>query len=99
MGDWREKAERFKRPAMSDTASAITPEVVEQHGLSPEEYERVLNAEPEWTTWKKRTGFKAGEVQHTIDYIFVSPEIDVGRVLLPPDQVTRASTNQTKPNL
>mgnify|MGYP002832486550 CR=1 FL=1 len=29
---------------MSDTAPAITPEVVEQHGLSPEEYERVLSA-------------------------------------------------------
>ena len=28
----------------SRTESAITPEVVEQHGLSPEEYERVLHA-------------------------------------------------------
>ncbi|GAB5347688.1 phosphoribosylformylglycinamidine synthase subunit PurL [Alteriqipengyuania sp. 357] len=29
---------------MATNASQITPEVVEQHGLSPEEYERVLNA-------------------------------------------------------
>ena len=29
---------------MSTTESAITPEVVEQHGLSPEEYQRVLHA-------------------------------------------------------
>ena len=29
---------------MATVESAITPEVVEQHGLSPEEYERVLNA-------------------------------------------------------
>ncbi|NNE48693.1 MAG: phosphoribosylformylglycinamidine synthase subunit PurL [Altererythrobacter sp.] len=29
---------------MATTASEITPEVVEQHGLSPEEYERVLHA-------------------------------------------------------
>ena len=29
---------------MANVESAITPEVVEQHGLSPEEYERVLNA-------------------------------------------------------
>ncbi len=29
---------------MSEIASPITPEVVEQHGLSPEEYERVLHA-------------------------------------------------------
>ena len=29
---------------MDSTASAITPEVVEAHGLSPEEYERVLHA-------------------------------------------------------
>ena len=29
---------------MATIASQITPEVVEQHGLSPEEYERVLNA-------------------------------------------------------
>ncbi|KWV92858.1 phosphoribosylformylglycinamidine synthase subunit PurL [Erythrobacter sp. YT30] len=27
---------------MTDQASAITPDIVEQHGLSPEEYERVL---------------------------------------------------------
>jgi len=50
-------------------------------------YERVLKAEPEWTTWKTRKGFKAGEVQHTIDYIFVTPEIQVGRVLLPPEEI------------
>lgn len=29
---------------MATTASEITPDVVEQHGLSPEEYERVLHA-------------------------------------------------------
>ncbi|WP_394268902.1 phosphoribosylformylglycinamidine synthase subunit PurL [Qipengyuania sp.] len=29
---------------MSTTGSAITPEIVEQHGLSPEEYQRVLHA-------------------------------------------------------
>ena len=29
---------------MANVESAITPEVVEQHGLSSEEYERVLNA-------------------------------------------------------
>ncbi len=29
---------------MTDNASQITPEIVEQHGLSPEEYERVLHA-------------------------------------------------------
>ncbi|ALE16350.1 Phosphoribosylformylglycinamidine synthase, synthetase subunit [Altererythrobacter epoxidivorans] len=29
---------------MSNAAESITPEIVEQHGLSPEEYERVLHA-------------------------------------------------------
>src|SRR3546814_18694708 len=29
---------------MSSTASQITPQVVAEHGLSPEEYDRVLNA-------------------------------------------------------
>ncbi|WP_228243977.1 phosphoribosylformylglycinamidine synthase subunit PurL [Porphyrobacter sp. GA68] len=29
---------------MNDTAQQITPEIVEQHGLSPEEYQRVLHA-------------------------------------------------------
>lgn len=29
---------------MSSTATQITPEVVAEHGLSPEEYDRVLKA-------------------------------------------------------
>ena len=29
---------------MATDTHAITPDIVEQHGLSPEEYERVLNA-------------------------------------------------------
>src|SRR5690606_36068542 len=46
--DWRRGDTKAKGAPMvtieSPTMSTITPEVVEQHGLSPEEYERVLHA-------------------------------------------------------
>ena len=38
-------------------------------------------AECAWTTWKRRG---ASETRHTIDYLFVSAELGVERVLLPP---------------
>lgn len=40
-------------------------------------YETFLGHEPNFTTWKKRTGaFKPGEAKMTIDYIFVSNECE-----------------------
>mmetsp|Transcript_36661 Transcript_36661/g.59095 ORF Transcript_36661/g.59095 Transcript_36661/m.59095 type:complete len:498 (+) Transcript_36661:84-1577(+) len=48
-------------------------------------YALAMGKEPNWTTWKKRTGRgKQGEVSHTIDYVLISPEIRCSRVLLPP---------------
>eukprot|EP01049_Picozoa_sp_SAG25_P013716 SAG25_NODE_2204_length_1840_cov_1.533601_2_plen_101_part_00 len=45
-------------------------------------YRLVLGgAECAWTTWKRRG---ASETRHTIDYLFVSAELGVERVLLPP---------------
>ncbi len=46
--DWQSLAGGAKGQTMSETHSTITPEItpeiVEQHGLSPQEYERVLSA-------------------------------------------------------
>ncbi len=42
--DWRSPACGAKRARMATPDSRITPETVAQHGLSPEEYERVLHA-------------------------------------------------------
>ncbi len=42
--DWRRGHTKAKGARMATSESAITPEVVEQHGLSSEEYERVLHA-------------------------------------------------------
>ncbi len=59
---------------MTDTAttSAITPEIVAEHGLSPEEYERVLNAlgrEPNLTElgifsvmWSEHCSYKSSRI-------------------------------------
>eukprot|EP00971_Amphidinium_carterae_P310600 6171743-Amphidinium_carterae.1 len=46
-------------------------------------YVVALGSEPRYTTWKRR-GVK--EAKHTIDYIFISPTIDVDGVLLPPPE-------------
>lgn len=46
-------------------------------------YAQALGKEPDYTTWKRKKG---KEVQHTIDYLFVSQSIRVQRVLLPPLQ-------------
>ena len=57
---------------MTDTASAITPEIVAEHGLSPEEYARVLNAlgrEPNITElgifsvmWSEHCSYKSSRI-------------------------------------
>jgi nocturnin len=41
--------------------------------------------EPAWSTWKKRG---ESEAKHTIDYILASPDVEVRRVLLAPDEAT-----------
>jgi len=46
-------------------------------------YAMALGSEPKFTTWKVRG---PTEVQHTIDYILVSSDVGVRRVLLPPDE-------------
>jgi phosphoribosylformylglycinamidine synthase len=60
------------RARMSQTASAITPEIVAEHGLSPEEYERVLHAmgrEPNLTElgifsvmWSEHCSYKSSRI-------------------------------------
>ena len=57
---------------MTETASAITPEIVAEHGLSPEEYARVLNAlgrEPNLTElgifsvmWSEHCSYKSSRI-------------------------------------
>jgi phosphoribosylformylglycinamidine synthase len=57
---------------MSSTASQITPEIVAEHGLSPEEYDRVLNAlgrEPNLTElgifsvmWSEHCSYKSSRI-------------------------------------
>lgn len=57
---------------MSSTASQITPQVVAEHGLSPEEYDRVLNAlgrEPNLTElgifsvmWSEHCSYKSSRI-------------------------------------
>ena len=42
---WRSRQRAAKRGRMATlSASTVTPDVVEAHGLSPDEYERVLHA-------------------------------------------------------
>jgi len=57
---------------MTDSATAITPEIVAEHGLSPEEYERVLHAlgrEPNLTElgifsvmWSEHCSYKSSRI-------------------------------------
>jgi len=57
---------------MTDSATAITPEIVAEHGLSPEEYERVLRAlgrEPNLTElgifsvmWSEHCSYKSSRI-------------------------------------
>ncbi len=57
---------------MTDSASAITPQIVAEHGLSPEEYERVLHAlgrEPNLTElgifsvmWSEHCSYKSSRI-------------------------------------
>ena len=66
---WHEKIEV---PHAHDTASAITPEVIKDHGITPEEYERIkasLGREPSLTElgifsvmWSEHCSYKSSRV-------------------------------------
>eukprot|EP00811_Abedinium_folium_P005046 NODE_14647_length_1095_cov_7.121901.p1 GENE.NODE_14647_length_1095_cov_7.121901~~NODE_14647_length_1095_cov_7.121901.p1 ORF type:complete len:251 (-),score=80.11 NODE_14647_length_1095_cov_7.121901:284-1036(-) len=64
-----------------DYPSVVYPTTL-QHALGLQSvYALALGSEPPYTTWKRRG---EREEKHTIDYIFVSPDFGVERVLLMP---------------
>ncbi|SEQ86574.1 phosphoribosylformylglycinamidine synthase subunit PurL [Sphingobium sp. YR768] len=72
---------------MSSTAPQITPEVVAEHGLSPEEYDRVLNAigrEPNLTElgifsvmWSEHCSYKSSKI-HLMKLPTKGPQVICG---------------------
>ena len=73
---------------MSTAATQITPEIVAEHGLSPEEYDRVLNAlgrEPNLTElgifsvmWSEHCSYKSSRI-HLKKLPTVGTEVICGR--------------------
>ncbi|WP_188063689.1 phosphoribosylformylglycinamidine synthase subunit PurL [Sphingobium sp. KCTC 72723] len=72
---------------MSSTAPQITPEIVAEHGLSPEEYDRVLNAigrEPNLTElgifsvmWSEHCSYKSSKI-HLMKLPTTGPQVICG---------------------
>ncbi|MEJ7934055.1 phosphoribosylformylglycinamidine synthase subunit PurL [Sphingobium sp. AN558] len=72
---------------MSSTASQITPEIVAEHGLSPEEYDRVLKAigrEPNLTElgifsvmWSEHCSYKSSKI-HLMKLPTTGPQVICG---------------------
>ena len=72
---------------MSSTATQITPEVVAEHGLSPEEYDRVLKAigrEPNLTElgifsvmWSEHCSYKSSKI-HLMKLPTKGPQVICG---------------------
>ncbi|MBH1998397.1 MAG: phosphoribosylformylglycinamidine synthase subunit PurL [Sphingomonadaceae bacterium] len=72
---------------MSSTATQITPEIVAEHGLSPEEYDRVLNAlgrEPNLTElgifsvmWSEHCSYKSSKI-HLMKLPTKGPQVICG---------------------